>query len=110
MTRPSIAALGLVALLAACDDGTVISNAAKQGQFKAMDLVTMQESEGLLVEIHGQNEHVKLARYSKIRYGLLGAFFGTPAHHREEAEIEEKALGLLEMMGYLLLPGRTDRH
>ena len=44
-------------------------------------------------------EHVKLARYSKIRYGLLGAFFGTPAHHREEAEIEEKALGLLEMMG-----------
>ena len=44
-------------------------------------------------------EHVKLARYSKIRYGLLGAFLGTPGQHREEAEIEEKALGLLEMLG-----------
>lgn len=44
-------------------------------------------------------EHVKLARYSKIRYGLLGAFFGTPGRHREEAEIEEKAVHLLERMG-----------
>jgi len=44
-------------------------------------------------------DHVKLARYSKIRYGLFGAFCGTPGHHREEAEIEEKALRLLEMMG-----------
>ncbi|HSL99135.1 MAG TPA: ABC transporter ATP-binding protein [Candidatus Limnocylindria bacterium] len=44
-------------------------------------------------------EHVKLAHYSKIRYGLFAAFFGTPGHHREEAEIEEKAGRLLEMMG-----------
>lgn len=44
-------------------------------------------------------EHVKLARYSKIRYGLFGAFFGTPGRHREEAEIEGKALSLLERMG-----------
>jgi branched-chain amino acid transport system ATP-binding protein len=44
-------------------------------------------------------EHVKLARYSKIRYGLFGAFFGTPARHREEAEIEEKAVSLLDTMG-----------
>jgi branched-chain amino acid transport system ATP-binding protein len=44
-------------------------------------------------------EHVKLAHYSKIRYGLFAAFIGTPAHHREEAEIEKKALRLLEMMG-----------
>jgi len=44
-------------------------------------------------------EHVKLARYSKIRHGLFGAFFGTPGHHREEAEIEEKAGRLLDMMG-----------
>jgi branched-chain amino acid transport system ATP-binding protein len=36
-------------------------------------------------------EHVKMAHYSKIRYGLIGAFFGTPGRHREEAEIEEKA-------------------
>ena len=44
-------------------------------------------------------EHVKLAHYSKIRYGLFAAFIGTPAHHREEAEIKEKALRLLDMMG-----------
>ena len=44
-------------------------------------------------------EHVKLARYSKIRYGLFGAFFGTPARHKEEAEIEEMAVSLLDTMG-----------
>jgi branched-chain amino acid transport system ATP-binding protein len=44
-------------------------------------------------------EHVKLARYSKINYGLIGAFFGTPKRHREEAEIEKKALQLLELVG-----------
>jgi branched-chain amino acid transport system ATP-binding protein len=43
-------------------------------------------------------EHVKMARYAKIGYGLMGAFFGTPRRHREEAEIEEKAWELLEMM------------
>ena len=44
-------------------------------------------------------EHVKLAHYSRIRYGLVGAFFGTTKRHREEAEIEGKAYSLLEMMG-----------
>jgi len=44
-------------------------------------------------------EHVKMARYSRIRYGLIGAFFGTPKRHKEEAEIEGKAYQLLEMMG-----------
>jgi branched-chain amino acid transport system ATP-binding protein len=44
-------------------------------------------------------EHVKLARYSKITYGLIGALFGTPKRNREEAEIEEKAYGLLTLMG-----------
>ncbi|MEE9521722.1 MAG: ABC transporter ATP-binding protein [candidate division NC10 bacterium] len=44
-------------------------------------------------------EHVKMAHYSKISYGLFGAFFGTSKRHREEAEIEEKANNLLEMMG-----------
>lgn len=44
-------------------------------------------------------EHVKMARYSKVRYGLFGAFFGTPKRRREEAEIEEKAFGLLELLG-----------
>ncbi len=36
-------------------------------------------------------EHVKMARYSKLGYGLIGAFFGTPRRNREEAESEEKA-------------------
>jgi branched-chain amino acid transport system ATP-binding protein len=44
-------------------------------------------------------EHVKMARYSKLTYGLVGAFFGTAKRHREEAESEEKAHQLLEMMG-----------
>ncbi len=44
-------------------------------------------------------EHVKMARYSRITYGLIGAFFGTRKRHREEAEIEEKAYSLLELVG-----------
>jgi branched-chain amino acid transport system ATP-binding protein len=44
-------------------------------------------------------EHVKMAHYSKISYGLIGAFFGTSKRHREEAEIEEKAYNLLELVG-----------
>lgn len=44
-------------------------------------------------------DHVKLAQYSKIRYGLAGAFFGTPLRHRQEQEIEERALELLELVG-----------
>ena len=44
-------------------------------------------------------EHVKMAHYSKIRYGLVGAFFGTPKRHREEADIEERSHNLLDMMG-----------
>lgn len=42
-------------------------------------------------------EHVKMARYSKISYGLMGAFFGTRRRKREESQSEEKARGLLEM-------------
>jgi branched-chain amino acid transport system ATP-binding protein len=44
-------------------------------------------------------EHVKQARYSKIDYGLVGAFFGTSKRHREEEENEEIALELLELVG-----------
>ena len=43
-------------------------------------------------------DHVRMARYSKISYGLIGAFFGTPKRHREEAEVEERAFELLELM------------
>ena len=44
-------------------------------------------------------EHVKMARYSKLTYGLVGAFFGTAKRHREEAESEEKHIICLKMMG-----------
>jgi branched-chain amino acid transport system ATP-binding protein len=44
-------------------------------------------------------EHVKMARYSKITYGLIGALFGTPRRYKEEKEIEEKALSLLNLVG-----------
>ncbi len=44
-------------------------------------------------------EHVKVAQYSQITYGLVGAFFGTARRRREEAEIERKAYSLLEMVG-----------
>ncbi len=43
-------------------------------------------------------EHVKMARYSTIGYGLVGAFFGTSRRHREEETIERKALELMRMM------------
>jgi len=43
-------------------------------------------------------DHVKMSQFSKITYGLTGAFFGTPRRQREEAEIEEKARGLLELV------------
>jgi branched-chain amino acid transport system ATP-binding protein len=44
-------------------------------------------------------EHVKMACYSKITYGLIGAFFGTPKRQREEEKIEAKARDLLKVVG-----------
>jgi len=44
-------------------------------------------------------EHVKMARYSRISYGLIGAFFGTAKRYRQEEEIEEIAYRLLKMVG-----------
>jgi branched-chain amino acid transport system ATP-binding protein len=46
-------------------------------------------------------EHVKLARYSKLQYGLVGAFLGTPDRNREEAQAEELADRLLNILGIL---------
>lgn len=43
-------------------------------------------------------EHVKMAFYSKIRYGLIGAFFGTSRRERQEVEFDENAYSLLKMM------------
>jgi branched-chain amino acid transport system ATP-binding protein len=44
-------------------------------------------------------EHIKMACYSKIKYGLIGAFFGTSKRNQEEDEIESKAVNLLKLMG-----------
>ncbi len=44
-------------------------------------------------------EHVKLAHYSQLRYGLTGLFFGSPGRYAEEARIEENALRLLKTFG-----------
>ncbi len=44
-------------------------------------------------------EHVKMARYSKLTYGLVGAFFDTRKRRREEAEAEEVARYLLDLLG-----------
>ena len=44
-------------------------------------------------------EHVKMARYSKLSYGLWGAFFDTPKRGREEAASEAMARELLDLLG-----------
>jgi branched-chain amino acid transport system ATP-binding protein len=44
-------------------------------------------------------EHIKMARYSKLDYGLVGAFFGTSLRHKEEADAEKKAVELMELFG-----------
>jgi len=46
-------------------------------------------------------EHVKQARYSKITYGLAGAFFGTNLRITEEGENEHIAIDLLKLTGVL---------
>ncbi len=42
-------------------------------------------------------EHVKMAHYSQITYGLSGAFFGTKKRNSEEAKIEENSYNLLKI-------------
>ncbi len=41
-------------------------------------------------------EHVKIAHYSQLSYGLFGAFFSTPRRRREEREVEENSYALLK--------------
>jgi branched-chain amino acid transport system ATP-binding protein len=55
-------------------------------------------------------DHVKIAQYSQITYGLLGAFFGTSKRHKEEAEIEERAFRLLKLLGIDHLAHQTVVH
>jgi len=55
-------------------------------------------------------EHVKLARYSKIRYGLIGAFFGTSKRNQEEKNIEDSAYRFLKLMDIDHLAGQVVIH
>jgi branched-chain amino acid transport system ATP-binding protein len=50
-------------------------------------------------------EHVQMAQYSRITYGLLGAFFDTARRKREEKEIEERCYELLDLVGVRHLAG-----
>ena len=42
-------------------------------------------------------EHVKIAHYSQLRYGLVGALFGTPRRNSEERRVTENAQRLMEI-------------
>ena len=44
-------------------------------------------------------DHVKMARYSKLSYGLLGAFLGSPKRRNQEKESTELAMEYLTMFG-----------
>lgn len=44
-------------------------------------------------------DHVKMARYSKLSYGLVGAFFGTAKRIEEEKATDKLAMELLELVG-----------
>lgn len=42
-------------------------------------------------------DHIKMAHYSQLTYGLFGSFFNTPTCRREEAQVEENSYRLLEL-------------
>jgi len=42
-------------------------------------------------------DHIKMAHYSQLTYGLFGSFFNTPACRKQESEIEDNAYRLLEL-------------
>jgi len=44
-------------------------------------------------------EQVKMARYSKLNYGLVGAFLGTAKRNKEEEEATEIAYKFMKMLG-----------
>lgn len=44
-------------------------------------------------------DHVKMARYSKLTYGLAGAFFGTSKRVAEEKATDNLAMELLKLVG-----------
>ena len=44
-------------------------------------------------------EHVKMARYSKLSYGLFGAFLDSPKRRREEEATSELAMEYMQLFG-----------
>lgn len=42
-------------------------------------------------------EHVRMAHYSQLRYGLIGALFGTPKRISEERRVAENSMRLMEI-------------
>ena len=42
-------------------------------------------------------DHIRMAHYSQLDYGLFGAFFGTPACRRQERQVIENSERLLEI-------------
>ncbi len=42
-------------------------------------------------------DHIKMAHYSQLSYGLIGAFFNTPKCQNQERQIEENSQRLLEL-------------
>jgi branched-chain amino acid transport system ATP-binding protein len=44
-------------------------------------------------------DHIRMAHYAQLSYGLFGAFFGTPACRRQEREVIENSEKLLELFG-----------
>ncbi|MCS7179515.1 MAG: ABC transporter ATP-binding protein [Anaerolineae bacterium] len=46
-------------------------------------------------------DNVRIAHFARTRYGVMSAMFRLPQYVREEAEIRERALELLDLMGLL---------
>jgi branched-chain amino acid transport system ATP-binding protein len=42
-------------------------------------------------------DHIKMAHYSQLTYGLFGSFFNTPKCREQEAKVEENSFRLLEL-------------
>ena len=42
-------------------------------------------------------EHIKMAHYSQLSYGLIGSFFNTPKCRKQEKEVEENSFHLLKL-------------
>jgi branched-chain amino acid transport system ATP-binding protein len=55
-------------------------------------------------------ENVMVGRHVRTKHGLVGAVFQTPSERREEREIKERALELLEYVGVLQYADYTSRN